>query len=186
MTLIRNTGSIYRAIKTTRRLTPKEFEEATRKAIADAIRSGTEHKLYWFIKMKVAPRHWQGLDDDGDDRIACWPESRFPVIPLIQDLNGNYAEILAESFRYSNKDAQFYPGLTSVNELERTTPGRWYVWGELEIDVICRRCGQVHHINANAGTARCDCLTYRVDPNPLGLMRVSRAFIDGIMWERLV
>lgn len=184
MTLIRNTGLARQAIKTNvRPATKAEIATKTRNTIAEAISTGTQDQFYWLIKMQVPPRYWQGAADNGEDRIACWPEHQFPVIPLAQDLYCEYADLLTESFRYSNKGATFTPTLIEIDWLNIHTPGRWYIWGELEIDVTCPRCAQIHRINANAYAVRCDCLGYRVDPHPMGLMRVTRAYVDGVMWE---
>lgn len=176
-----------------KRLTLKQLEDQNLEWVKNAIRKGTVDKLYWLIRFRLDPRsqYVKGASDDGDNRIACWPEYNFPVVPLKDDLYCCYAPILLDAFKAGQAkqkipiidQAEFYLSMISIDHLEEFYSGRWYIWGELMIDQVCPSCGAVYRLEANDLTF-CDCLTWRnPDPNPLGLMHVKKAFSEGYLWE---
>ncbi len=166
-------------------LTRAQVQATERSTIQAAQRAGNLHHYYWYVKMKVPPRYWQDAADDGDDRVACWPGNQFPVFPVAEDVDGVWIEILVESFRAANPGVDFYPALTTAALLGKTAPGRWYIWNELVVDRVCERCGQVYRISATQ-PVECGCEAHRSDGDlrRVGLCRVTRAYVDGVTWER--
>lgn len=125
--------------------------------IAEAVRTNTADQWYWYVKMRVPPRYRTGLGDDGDDRLACWPDEYMPVIPLIVDLTGEYARWLAQWFQHHNPDSEFTPALAYIETLQKDTRDRWYPLEAFRIDQICPYCGQVWSINFKKKSFVCDC-----------------------------
>ena len=169
-------------------LTPKERQQKIRDMINKALASGEVDNHYWFICMIVSEDKRNGPDDDGDGRVACWPWHYVPVIPLSQDVTGHYADLLAEFFISANRrDDVFYPSLTTRERLNFFEQDRWYIWGELEEDRVCGRCGQVYRAKINSPVTDCDCAGYmRLAPEPAGFYRVLHSYVDGRIYERKV
>lgn len=122
-----------------------------------ALKTNNIHHSYWYIKMKVGPAHWQSLDDDGDDRIACFPGNEFPVVRACDDLYGDYADCLAACFKWANPDADFTPRLTNTKQLNVHGKDRWYVWGEKVVDLCCGECGMIARWNITQPMPTCYC-----------------------------
>lgn len=166
-------------------LTRAQVQAKELQAVQAAQRAGTLDQYYWYIKMWVPPKYWTSAADNGDDRVACWPGDRFPVFPVSEDVEAEWIEVLVASFAQSNPGAQFYRSLASIELLNKRTPGRWYIWNELVVDRVCERCGQVYRISATQ-PVECGCEAHRSDADlcRVGLCRVTRAYVDGVTWER--
>lgn len=170
-------------------LTPKERKELNREIIRNAQKDGVVANYRWLARMVVPPgEHRLGPQDNGDNRVACWPLDMMPVIRLEDDINGEYVELMVDFFMVANRGCFFYPALTTVTLLDIDRPGKWYHWGELMVDKLCPECGQIYTVNAIEDLPVCDCRDYRVDrPRPGGrLAQVTRAYIDGVIYERRI
>jgi len=169
-----------------RLMTFKELEARNLVIIKEAIRTGNVDQVFWFVNFRVTnPIYFNGPDDNGDERVGCWPGQQFPVVPLAWDLYGDYVGFLLRSFQESNPtDLEFYLSVTTLDRLERATPGRWYIWGELVLDRVCQRCGSIQAVNALLPVGECDCSTWRQSTDrPAGFMRVLWSFVDDTFFE---
>ena len=138
---------------------PTQTSYQQREILAAAQRQGELCQLYWYVEVEFPKK----MIPAGIRRRqpAQWPHGCIPVLPVGDDAEESrtWAELLAGLFEWDNRGRGivFVPALTSRDLLDGLA---WYEYGgdlpPLEVDHICRTCGQVHR--GPVGKApRCEC-----------------------------
>lgn len=88
--------------------------------------------------------------------IASHPGRWMPMIRVGCDpmISRDYAEMLLEFFKLSNKGNGLEFGLGLVDDARLADDVAAYEWGKVEWDCVCKLCGGVFQ-STNAGALRC-------------------------------